>query len=209
VFIFDIGNVLIDFDLQRLQRSIVDKSGTSLLRIQSHWEGDDFLAVETGRLSCSDYFRRFRRSTGLRWTYEEWIKAWMDVYSPNRSGQRLFAGLKRKNYHVCTLSNLAQYNKIAIERKFPGFFEQASKNFLSYQMHLHKPDKRIYEAVCKSLHVKPHQCFVLDDCDKNVAAAQEVGMRGYVFSTRNPRAIAARIRKVLKTDFCRRRRSGD
>jgi len=199
VFIFDIGNVLIDFDLERLQQRVAKASGKSLPCIRRNWRGKKLKAVETGTLSGSKYFQDFCGRTGLRWTYQEWVNAWMDIYSRNALGQGLFAGMKARNYPVCVLSNLAEYNKIAIERKFKGFFEQASRNFLSYEMGLQKPDLRIYSTICESLGVDPDQCFVLDDAPDNVGAAKKVGMRGYVFSPQSFQVIVAEIEDVLKT----------
>jgi putative hydrolase of the HAD superfamily len=198
VFIFDIGNVLIDFDLARLQQRIAEASGTLLSCVQGNWRDRNLEAVETGRLSGPEYFQGFCDRVGLRWNYEEWIAAWMDIYSRNPLGQGLFDRMKRRNYPVCILSNLAQYNKIAIERKFEGFFPQASRSFLSYEMGLLKPSPQIYDTVRQSLGAAPEECIVLDDSADNVDGARRAGLCGYLFSPQGFETIVAEIEETLK-----------
>jgi FMN phosphatase YigB (HAD superfamily) len=194
VFIFDIGNVLIDFDLQGLQQKIADESGVPCGVVRDNWSNRNLLAVETGKLSGPLYFRRFLEFAPVPWDYEAWILAWMDVYSPNVLGQTLFTDLRSRGYPVCILSNLAEYNKEAIARKFPGLFGQATRSFLSYELGFHKPDPCIYLAVCQSLKVDPRDCVFLDDSADNVAGARRIGMRGYVFSTAGFTHIVQEIR---------------
>jgi FMN phosphatase YigB (HAD superfamily) len=198
VFLFDIGNVLIDFDLRGLQQKIADESSVPYRVIRATWENENFLGVETGRLSGRLYFRRLLDSVPLPWNYEDWIRAWMNAYSPNLAGQTLFADLKNKGHSVCMLSNLAEYNKEAIERKFPEFFDQSTRNFFSYEMGFHKPDIRIYLAACQSLDVDPGDCVFLDDSTENVAGARRIGMRGYVFSTEEFPDIVRKIEEGIE-----------
>lgn len=198
VFIFDIGNVLIDFNLHMLQQKIANEAHVPYAKIRDNWIGHDFIAVETGRLSGPVYFNRYLKFAPLPWTYEDWIQTWMDAYSPNILGQSLFANLKARDFSVCILSNLAEYNKVAIERKFPGFLDKAAQSFLSYAMGLHKPDIRIYKAVCQSLKVAPCDCVFLDDSSENVTAAQEVGMSAHIFSTENFTDIVQKIEEKLR-----------
>lgn len=198
VFVFDIGNVLIDFDLQGLQQRIADESRVPFGTIRDNWNNRDFLAVERGELSGPLYLQRFREFAPVPWDYEAWIRAWMDIYSTNVSGRTLFTRWRSRGYPVCLLSNLAEYNKEAIERKFPGFFGQSTRSFLSYEIGLHKPDLGIYFAVCRSLAVDPCDCIFLDDSPDNVAAARRVGMRGYVFSTDRSWSIAQEIEDGLR-----------
>ena len=182
VFIFDIGNVLIDFDLAGLQARIAAESDTPLAGVQGRWDGDDLIAVETGRIRGPEYFDGLRDSLSLPWSYEDWVQAWMDVYALNENGRGLLLDLKGRGHPVCLLSNLAEYNRDAIERKFPGFFEASTANFFSFEIGFHKPDPRAYGAACRRLAVPPAGCTFLDDSFENVRGAREFGMNGIHFS---------------------------
>lgn len=197
VFVFDIGNVLIDFDLLALQQRIVNASNIDLARLQANWMNEDLICVETGKIAPKKFYERFSGSIGLTWNYAEWITNWADVYTLNQYGRSLFLDLNRKRHRVAILSNLAEYNVTAIEQKFPDFFSVTQNTFFSFELGLHKPDPRIYKAVCQALRVGPAQCLFLDDDAENVEGAQAIGMQAHQFSVNTYDAIARTIKAFL------------
>ena len=197
VFMFDIGNVLIDFDLSILQQRIVSASATTLPELQHNWFGN-LIAVETGKINPRIFYEDFSTSLGLSWSYDEWITAWSEIYSIHQFGHSLFLELCRSGHRVVILSNLAPYNVTAIEQKFPNFFSVAQDNFFSFELGLHKPDPAIYETVCQALRVEPAQCILLDDNGDNVKGAQSVGMLAYQFLPANYKNISNNIQLLLK-----------
>jgi putative hydrolase of the HAD superfamily len=54
---------------------------------------------------------------------------------------------------------------------------------ISAKEHMVKPDREIYELLISRYHLVPEECIFLDDLEKNIAAAQEVGMKGIVFQS--------------------------
>lgn len=53
---------------------------------------------------------------------------------------------------------------------------------VSSDVHLIKPDTRIYELLCRTYDLKPQECIFIDDRPENVEAAERVGMKGIVFT---------------------------
>ena len=53
--------------------------------------------------------------------------------------------------------------------------------FLSYRLHLLKPNVRIYQKVLELLNVAPEEVVFIDDKQVNVEAAQSLGIHGIVF----------------------------
>ena len=84
-------------------------------------------------------------------------------------------------YDVYLLSN---NNALSMSLHRPNF-EQAGlpldtsfkKMFLSHEMHLLKPDPEIYRRAIAESGCQPEECLFIDDSQKNVDAALEVGMR--------------------------------
>ena len=175
-FIFDIGNVLINFDQPRFQQRVAEDCGHSFEEIAANWQNETLLAAETGKVSCTVYFDEFKTRYGLEWSEEQWIKEYAAIYSVNEAGQSLFRDLKAAGHPVHLLSNLAEYNKLAIDLRYPFFFEQADRAFFSYELGLHKPDSKIYRQVCATLDLPPEACVFFDDAEANVNAAREIGM---------------------------------
>jgi len=54
------------------------------------------------------------------------------------------------------------------------FFEDT---FLSFKMHLAKPDKAIYEKVMKEANILPEETFFIDDSETNCRAAAALGIQ--------------------------------
>ena len=199
VFLFDICNVMIHVGVKELEARLSAAAGISGAHIYGNHVRDDLVAVETGKMRGTDYFLKIKQSLNLDWIYEDWIVLWMELFSINPVGRNLFLDLKRKGYRVCTLSNLADYNKLAIDRKFPGFLSESFRNFLSFEMGLHKPDARIYAAVCQALKVAPSDCLFLDDSLENVQGAQVAGLRSVQFSNNALDHVIAEIKAFAQS----------
>jgi putative hydrolase of the HAD superfamily len=182
VFLFDIGNVLLDFDLPTLQKNIVAASKIDLPALQRDWNNAALIAVETGKIDPRRYYETFARDIGLSWKYEEWIEEWAGIYTINPVGYELFLALHRRGRRVSMLSNLAAYHTIAIEGKFPDFFTRGGPRVFSYEVGFRKPDIRIYQAACETLGTPPDRCLFLDDMPENVAGARALGIHAMQFA---------------------------
>lgn len=187
--------VMIDFDLNILFDRI---SRMTSIPVEKVWEerNRDIVSVETGRMSSQDYFKKKARAWSLDWDYNQWLSAWAEIYWTNEKGRSLFLSLKKQGYPVCIVSNLAEFNKLALELKNPGFFEASTRNFLSYELGLLKPDLKIYQAVCRALGVQPEQCTFIDDLAENIAGAQAAGMKAVHFRQDNFSEVVREIEKI-------------
>lgn len=197
VFLFDIGNVLIDFDLPGLLNKIVLASNAGLPALHRMWESYLF-DVETGKLDDRHFFEAMAQEIELPWDYEQWVGQWMEVYEIDRVGHGLFSKLREKGHRVSMLSNLAPYNTAAIEKKFPKFFEYGCRPFFSYELGYLKPDARIYQAACEALQTTPEQCVFIDDLAENVAGARAVGMTALQFSREQPEDVIQYLEGYLE-----------
>jgi HAD superfamily hydrolase (TIGR01509 family) len=181
--LFDIGGVLIDQNLRLLARGLSIRTGQDADRVLSLLGKEVVLEVETGKLSAESFFDRTIAPALTGISYEDWIGAWMDNYSVNPAAWGLLEEARDHGSMVCILSNLSEFNKIAIERKFPHFFGAVHRSFLSYELGLHKPDPAIYVAVAGTLKMSPGDCLFLDDVEENVQGARAAGMASMRFDS--------------------------
>jgi HAD superfamily hydrolase (TIGR01509 family) len=181
-FIFDIGGVLVNFDVQRLLKKMSDGSGSAVTGLLDLWRNRIRYDVEAGKMSGREFFDKFIAKIMQEWSYEDWILAWMENYSINKNGWDLLLELKNRGFPVYILSNLADYNREAVDRKFPDMFKATNKNFFSFELGFLKPDAEIYLKACESMGARPEDCFFMDDFEKNVEGARRVGMRALQFS---------------------------
>lgn len=66
-----------------------------------------------------------------------------------------------------------------------GLFKLFDKTFCSCDLHLMKPDIRIYEHVLNELDVCASKCLFIDDSLANIEGAKSVGMNGIHFKSFN------------------------
>ena len=192
--LFDIGNVLVNFDFQLLMDRIGADSGRpSTPYSERDWEMYD--AVERGKISDEAFVDYLNEANELDWSVESYIDVWRVMFSVNPVGRGLYLDAIKRGLPVYTLSNIAAHHMVAIERNEPGFFAEATGLFLSYQMGARKPETEIYSQVLQSLGANGEQCFFLDDRLENVEAARSAGINAYHFIPENHAAVhdAARL----------------
>ena len=196
-FIFDIGNVLIDFDLPRLLQMISKNSRVPIEDLNETWTQADTIAVETGKINSQDHYRQYADSIGLKWSYDVWKRVWMDIYSINETGMTIVKECRAKGYPLYILSNLAEYNKEAIEMKFNDFFTLFNASFFSYELGMHKPDPEIFLSVCSIIKTSPEECVFIDDLPENVHGARSIGMRAIQFTSDRYHSMRTMIRETV------------
>lgn len=95
-----------------------------------------------------------------------------------REGSRAWIrSLKEAGYKVYYLSNFSR----KVETEAAGelsFLEEMDGGILSYQEHLIKPDRAIYELLMKRYGLSPEESVFLDDTQENVEAAEALGIWG-------------------------------
>jgi len=191
-FIFDIGNVLMDFDFQELLRRIAEDSGAPVER-PTERDLEMHHAVEEGRISDQDFVDYLNEAKGLAWTVDTLIGVWQKMFTVNETGCGMFQEAIARGGPVYTLSNIAGHHMEAIRRKRPGFFDGATGLFLSYEIGLRKPDGRIYAHLLETLGVEGGQCLFLDDRADNVEAACAAGIQAHQFIPENHEAVRREI----------------
>jgi FMN phosphatase YigB (HAD superfamily) len=186
--LFDIGNVLADFDDQDLLAAVAES--TSHPREQATArapELDDL--VEKGLISDAGYLARLNEAKGLAWSIDDLTEVWSHVFSLNEMGWKLFREAVGAGAPVYFLSNIAQFHINAIKRNWPRFFDDAEGQFLSFQIGVRKPHSDIYRHVLNELRTDGSQCFFIDDLTENVESARALGINAHRFTPDNTAAI--------------------
>ena len=191
--IFDIGGVLLNFDLPRLVSRAAQGNPDSTAVLLGLREKDSLRQVESGFMTGEAYFETFIRPVVPSWTFRDLIDGWKSIFSENEEGLGLLACARAGGASVFFLSNLADYNRIAIDELFPDFLGRSDKSFLSYEMGCIKPDPTIFMRVMETIGARAEQCMFLDDTAGHVESARRLGMRGMVFEG----GRGARMKKEL------------
>ncbi len=187
-FLFDIGNVLLDFEFEKLLLALADGAGQPVRPLS---ERDVVMhdAVETGDLSDEKWVEYLNETRGLSWTVDDLVGVWSGIFSTNETGRGLFRDAVAAGVPVHILSNIGGHHVDAIKSNWSGFFDGVAGLFLSYQIGLRKPDPAIYHHVLEHLDAEGSQCFFIDDRPENIEAALAEGINAHHFVPENHAAI--------------------
>lgn len=90
----------------------------------------------------------------------------------------------RQNYNLYLLSNTNLPHRVKFKQMFreqfkKGFGSLFDKQFYSDEMHLRKPDLKIYNEVIDETHIDPSKTLFIDDNELNITCAKETGLIAY------------------------------
>lgn len=195
--VFDLGNVLVDFDPKAYLHSFgfgqttVDALMQTVFR--DDWPLYDRGDYPTVQALCEAVCAKYPAfAVQLRQVLRP---DWVGIHTLYEDTAAYLAALKARGYHVFLLSNLAKESYDYISRF--DFFRQIDGGVFSFQEHVCKPDERIYHILLGRCHLQPEETVFLDDSAANIAAAERCGMHGIVF-TGLP-AAKAKLETLLQT----------
>lgn len=184
VILFDLGKVLVDFDhLRAAERISAFCPKTPRQIYDLFFESPATIDFESGKITPEVFYLKVKEMLNLDLSFNSFIPIWNDIFflSPkNRLVYRLINTL-RAGYKTALLSNINIIHYRYLEKNFPvfGVFDDI---FLSFELGLIKPDKKIYKKVIQKLSVLPQEIFYTDDRQELVDSANSEGIRGFVFS---------------------------
>jgi len=145
----------------------------------------------TGRMEPPRFFEVFcevARIPSGAVTLTEFKAAWMEyLIGPQKGMGDILDRLARSHGEgigpgLAILSNTDIWHWQACEEMVPGIAHvEPSRRFASCDLGLAKPDPAIYAAVAQRLGVSPARCVMIDDLERNLDGANQVGMEGLLF----------------------------
>lgn len=175
--IFDIGNVLLDFQPEEyLQKHFTPSVMGDLMMII--FSSDEWIELDIGTMMIKDAIQSL---TLKHPHYHDEIifvmENWTQMMTPLTKNVKIVQELKDRGYALYLLSN---FHKETIETMFEryDFFKLFDGGIISANEHLVKPDKKIYELLLKRYHLNPEESLFIDDMLANIRAAQELHIHG-------------------------------
>lgn len=180
--IFDLGGVLIN-GKRTLEPGDLDISEEERIEINEKFFG------ELAKLDYEDgTIEECYRKSGL--TLNENLKNYLVHYYEHKTYNKALINLKNQlseHYDVYILSNM---NREAIEYlKKIHIFDNTKGYVVSQDCGITKPNTKIYRVLCDKYNLKPDECLFIDDKRKNVNAATNMGMRGFVYEENNDELV--------------------
>ena len=180
--IFDLGGVLVDLDWQRCVDAFKAIGADKMEQILSTTHQEGFLLDYEQGLITTDDFRNQVRAITERKVSDSEVDAAMNallVGLPEEKLQLILALKKKYKIFMLSNTNETSYTYIVenyFEKRGKKVEEYFDKVYLSYEMGLSKPDKRIYQQILDESGFAPQECLFLDDSEANLIPPREMGL---------------------------------
>lgn len=188
--IFDIGNVLIEWQPERFYDREFGKPARQAMfsQVDLHRMNDRADRGEDFRMVVYETAAAYPAHADL---IRLWHDRWLDVSGPEIPGSvALLRALRAKGVPVFALSNFGVQNFAQTEIHYV-FLTEFDRRYISGQMKMAKPDPEIYAAVEADCGVAPEHLLFIDDRADNIATAKARGWQTHLFQ--GPAGLAERL----------------
>lgn len=114
---------------------------------------------------------------------EEIKKLWLRNYANLAKADQEVLGIIKnlhKKYKVYLLSNTTEMSHLHNSKT--GIYDYFDDVFLSYRLGAKKPNPEIYRHVISSIGLRPEECIFVDDDEKNLQTAEQLGIIPILFN---------------------------
>lgn len=181
--IFDLGNVLVDFDHHIAANRVSGFCDKSPKEIFDFFFDSELTGLfEEGKIAPEEFFIKVKHELNLRLDYAGFLPIWNEIFFLTEKNRLVYetAGRLANNYRIALLSNINILHFDYLTKNFP-VFDIFRDLFLSFELKLKKPDPLIYKKVLNILNLPAEEVFYTDDRPELVSEAKRLGIRGFVF----------------------------
>jgi putative hydrolase of the HAD superfamily len=181
--IFDYGEVLSGPPDPEAHRKLLAISGVSEETFEkAYWAHR--LDYDADILTGQTYWQTVARDNGVEFTPQQIVqllevdaRMWMNL---NPAMMAWIPRIKAAGFRLAILSNMGHGVLEHLRARF-SWLSQFDQLTWSCELGVVKPDPAIYLHTIKKLNVKPEQALFIDNLQKNIAGAEEVGLRAALF----------------------------
>jgi HAD superfamily hydrolase (TIGR01509 family) len=196
-FYFDLGKVLVDFDIQDMYRQMAAVAGVGPDRVREVLFGDGLeTRYERGEISGGQFYEEFCRQTGTRPDHRSLEAAASDIFSLRPSMLPIVSQMRQAGYRLGVLSNTSQSHWEHCLRRYRILREAFETYALSYRIGHCKPEPAIYAAAAELAGAEPGEIFFTDDRPEHVAGARAAGFDAVPYTNTAELTAALRERGV-------------
>ena len=184
-YIFDFGNVLSRYYPDELTASCTDNPEdirliSDIVFDRLYWDrldSGDISDSEVKKCICSR-LPEDKHSLACK-VYDSWVAN----MTPVEGMQQLISDIRNTDKKLYLLSNISQgfantYADVPWLKELLGKFDGL---VLSGTLGMVKPHKEIFEHLLNKYGLNADECLFVDDSPKNIAGAESVGIKGYLF----------------------------
>jgi len=181
-FIFDIGNVLVEFMPEDYLRRLCGDPEVVKKMNETIFRSPDWLQMDHGRLSREDATKIFcEREPEYETEIRKIMQGVDNMFIPKPDTIKYLPGIKESGHKLYYLSNMQiEIRDFLLEnheylKLFDGGVFSCDVNYI-------KPAPEIYRILLEKYDLDPDECIFFDDMPENVAAAEKEGIKSILFT---------------------------
>lgn len=180
--VFDLGGVVVDFDphsflLDRFYDDVLENTIYNIVFGSQEWK--DLDAGLLSREEANAIMLNKAKQANCLFTVQSVLDDWTRMLRTRRKTVEVIKRLKRMGFGIYYLSNIP-HDILALlqQREFWHLFDGG---IASCDVHINKPDLRIYELLLERYGLNRAETIFIDDSKVNANMAYELGMTGIHF----------------------------
>jgi HAD superfamily hydrolase (TIGR01509 family) len=198
--IFDIGNVLFNYDPSHITELLLPDETDKEFYIQNLFLSDEWQSLDRGDLNINQFIRDITRRLNLTpkqiLNFELLLKEFPKHLQLNEEMKELFEECLT-THKVYILSNF-QYPAFNVLLENHAFLNKANGIVVSAKVMMKKPEIGIFHYLLTQQRILPEESIFIDDNAENITTATRVLMTGILFKS------AKQVRKELEKNFEKR-----
>jgi len=187
--IFDFGGVIYDIDHKLSELAFKNLGVGKFDQLYGHEiQTKIFEDLEIGKLNEKDFITHLMEVLPKNTSYEDIEDAWNALllgFEPNKIDLlKEISG----NYQLFLLSNsnIIHYKRYIKELEAYTDFRSIFKDvWYSHEKGMRKPDDNFYLELLKQNNLKAEECLFIDDLEKNIVAAKQLGIQTHYLVNEN------------------------
>lgn len=179
--VFDLGGVVVDWNPERLMQEYTGDPEMPVALFKKGFFQEFWPDYDRGTVDQAGIVKEMSRFSGRCyaecWDFVEFVKhSLRDIPAT----QRFIKDLSGQGYRLFCLSNMSvEYYDYLKDREVFRYFEG---KIISALEHVIKPEKEIYEVLMRRYDVIPGESVFVDDLEKNIDAARQLGFHTVHFT---------------------------
>ena len=181
--VFDLGGVVFKIDKHQAIRRFNEAGfADAASYLDAFTQVGIFGELEGGAIIAEEFCDRLSQLAGKPMTMDDCARGWQGYFVelPQRNLDKLVE-LRRRGFRLSLLSNTNPFmmqwvRSDAFDGHGHGIGHYFDALYLSYEMRVMKPDRRIFEMMLEAEHAVPDETVFIDDSAHNVEAAAALGI---------------------------------
>ncbi|NBN64671.1 HAD-IA family hydrolase [Microvirga tunisiensis] len=193
--VFDIGNVLIEWDPEHLYRRLIPDAAARRHFLTEVCSPDWNLEQDRGRSWSEAVAERVALYPDHADLIRAYDSGWHEMVPGEVPGSvRLLSELGDRGVPLYAITNFSAEKFVEARARFPFLGTAFRDTVVSAEERLLKPDPRIYEVLLARNGLDAASCVFIDDSLKNVEGARNVGMAAIHFT--GAEALRVELRRM-------------